>query len=79
MKGQNKTPEKDLNQMERSNLLNAEFKTLIIRMLNEIRGRVDELRISTNRNRKGNIKMNWSKMKNTLTEMRETLQKSTVE
>ena len=29
--------------METSNLLDAEFKTLVIRMLNELKGRVDEL------------------------------------
>ena len=29
--------------METSNLLDAEFKTLVIRMLNELRERVDEL------------------------------------
>ena len=33
MKKQIKTPEKELNEMELSNLSNAEFKTLVIRML----------------------------------------------
>ena len=37
MKEQMKTPEKELNEMEISNLLDAEFKTLIIRMLSELR------------------------------------------
>ena len=32
-KEQNKAPEKELNKMEMSNLSDAEFKTLIIRML----------------------------------------------
>ena len=36
MKEQNKHPEKELNKMETSNLLDAEFKTLVIRMLNEL-------------------------------------------
>ena len=36
MKEQNKTPEKEWNKMETSNLLDAEFKTLVIRMLNEL-------------------------------------------
>ena len=31
-----KIPEKELNKMETSNLLDAEFKTLVIRMLNEL-------------------------------------------
>ena len=33
MKGQIKTPEKELHEMEISNLSDAEFKTLVIRML----------------------------------------------
>ena len=36
MKEQIKTPEKELNKMEISNLSDAEFKTLVIRMLKEI-------------------------------------------
>ena len=36
MKSQIKTPEKELNKMETSNLLDAEFKTLVIRILNEL-------------------------------------------
>ena len=35
MKEQIKTPEKELNTMEISNLSDAEFKTLVIRELNE--------------------------------------------
>ena len=36
MKDQIKTPEKELNELEISNLSDAEFKTLFIRMLKEI-------------------------------------------
>ena len=36
MKEQNKTPEKEWNKMETSNLLDVEFKTLVIRMLKEL-------------------------------------------
>ena len=36
MKEETKTPEKELNKMEISNLLDAKFKTLLIRMLKEI-------------------------------------------
>ena len=39
MKEQIKPSEKELNEMEISNLSDAEFKTLVIRMLNELRGR----------------------------------------
>ena len=35
IKEQNKIPGKELNKMEASNLLDAEFKTLVIRMLKE--------------------------------------------
>ena len=38
MKEQNKTPEKELNETEIANLSDAEFKTLVIRMLKEITG-----------------------------------------
>ena len=38
MKEQNKTPQKELNKMEISNLSDAEFKTLVIRMLKDIIG-----------------------------------------
>ena len=36
MKEENKTPEKELNKMEISNLSDAEFKTLVIRMLKKL-------------------------------------------
>ena len=36
MKEQIKTPEKELNKMEISNLSDAELKTLVIRMLKEL-------------------------------------------
>ena len=36
MKKQIKTPEKELNKMEISNLPNAKFKTVVIRMLKEL-------------------------------------------
>ena len=36
MKEQNKTPEKELNERKTTNLSEAEFKTLVIRMLKEL-------------------------------------------
>ena len=36
MKEQIETPEKRTNKMETSNLLDAEFKTLVVRMLSEL-------------------------------------------
>ena len=38
MKGQNETPGKELNEMEINHQSDAEFKTLVIRMLKEIIG-----------------------------------------
>ena len=43
MKEQKNTLKKELNKMEASNLPDAEFKTLVIRMLIEIRGGIDHL------------------------------------
>ena len=44
MKEQNKTPENELNKMETSNLPDAEFKTLLIGVLNNLKGKVNEVR-----------------------------------
>ena len=38
MKEQNRIPEKELNEMQISNLLDAEFKALVIRMLQKLSG-----------------------------------------
>ena len=56
MKEQIKTPEKELNRREISNLSDAEFKTLVIRMLKELS---DDL---------SSIKKIQSEMKDTLIE-----------
>ena len=40
---QNKAPEKELNKTETSNLPDTEFKTLVLTMLNKLRGRIDEI------------------------------------
>ena len=37
IKEKNKTPEKELNKMETSNLFDEEFKTLVIRMVDELK------------------------------------------
>ena len=62
MKEQIKTQEKELNKMEISNLSDAEFKTLVIRMLKEL---------SENLN---SIKKIQSEMKDTLIEIKNNLQ-----
>ena len=58
MKEQNKTPEKELNKMEISNLSDTEFKALVIRMLKELTGYFNS------------IKMMQSEMKVTLGKMK---------
>ena len=60
MKEQIKTPEKELNEMEISNLLDAEFKTLVTRMLKQLS---EDL---------SSIKKIQSKMKDTLIEIKTT-------
>ena len=62
MKAQIKTPEKELNKMEISNLSDAEFKTLGIRMLKELSGHFNS------------IKMIQSEMREALTEIKNNLQ-----
>ena len=47
MKENKKTPEKELNKMETSNQLDAEFKTLVIRMLRELNGDLNSIKISS--------------------------------
>ena len=44
MKEQNQTPEKELNKMDTSNLLDAEFKSLVIRMLKELSKEVNSIK-----------------------------------
>ena len=61
MKEQNKTPEKKLSEMELSNLSDAEFKTLVIRMLKELSEDLNS------------IKKILSEMKDTLIEIKNNL------
>ena len=65
MKKQIKTPEKELNEMEICNLSDAEFKTLIIRMLKELSKDLN------------NIKKIQSEVKDTLIEIKNNLQRKT--
>ena len=58
MKEQNKTPEKELNETEIANLSDAEFKTLVIKMLKEL--------IEHGNNIKEEMKVTLSEMKKNL-------------
>ena len=62
MKEQIKTPEKELNNMEIRNLSDAEFKTLVIRMLKELS---EDL---------SSMKKTQSETKDTLIEIKNNLQ-----
>ena len=62
MKGQTKTPEKELNKMEISNPSDAEFKTLVLSMLEELS---EDL---------SSIKKTQSETKGTLIEIKKNLQ-----
>ena len=44
MKEENKTPQKELNKRETNNLLDAEFKTLVIRILKELSGDLNSIK-----------------------------------
>ena len=63
MKEQNKTPEKELNEMEISNLSDAEFNTLVIRMLPKPTGHLDNIKKDPGRN-EGYIKWNEKSSRN---------------
>ena len=51
MKEQIKTPEKEINEMELSNLSDAEFKTLVIRILKELSEDLNSIKISSQKQR----------------------------
>ena len=44
VKEQETPPERNLNKVEASNQPDIEFRTMVIRMLKELRGRMDEIR-----------------------------------
>ena len=71
MKEQDKTSEKELNEIEISNLPDKEFKVMVIKMLTELRRRMDEYIENFNKEI-SNIKNNQSELKNIITEMRNT-------
>ena len=64
MKEQNKISEKELNKVETSNLLDAEFKTLVVSTFNEWKERIRYL-IENFNNERGNIQMEIENMKRT--------------
>ena len=80
LKEQKKVPEKEFTKMKTSNIPDIEFKTLLIRMLKELKGRIDKLSDNFNKKIK-NIKMKMeniirsqSEMNNTISKMKSTLE-----
>ena len=69
MKEQNKTPEKELNKMGTNNLLDAEFKIQVIRMLREHSKSFHSIKKDME-----NIKKIQSQTKNILIEIKNNLQ-----
>ena len=61
MKEEEKSPEKELNEVEASNLSDIEFKVMVIRMLNSMRKDIET------------IEKNQSEIKSTIPEMKNTL------
>ena len=63
MKEQKNSPEKELNEMEASNLSDTQFNVMVIRMLNSMKKDI------------GSMKNNQAEMKNNIFEMKNTLER----
>ena len=72
IKEQNKTPGKEVNKTQISDLLDAEFKTRIIRIFDELSENLNS--VETIKKDMETIKKNQSEMKDALTEMENNLQ-----
>ena len=74
MKDQDKNSEEDLSEVEIANLLNKGFKVMTVKMIKELRRRMDDqskkLEVFLKRVR---LKNNQTEMRNTITEMKNTL------
>ena len=70
MKEQEKFPEKGLNELEATKIPGEDFNIIVIRMLQDLRGRTDDL--SENFNKEIGNKENQADMKNKITEMKKT-------
>ena len=85
MKEQDKTPEKQLNEVEIGNLLQKEFRIMIVKMIQDL-GKRMEAKIETmqemfnkdleelKNNHLEELKNKQTEMNNTITEMKNTLQ-----
>ena len=72
VKEQNEAPEKELDKMKTNSLPDAEFKTLVMRMLSNLgEEQMNSVRTLT---KKWKTKKNRSEVTNTVTEMKNTLE-----
>ena len=69
MKEQYKTSEKEVNEVEISNLPNKEFKVMIIKIPSELRKRMNEHSENFNKELE-HIKRNQTELKNKITEIK---------
>lgn len=72
MKEQEKSPEKELNEIKATKTPDSEFKTMIKRMFKDLRGRLDCLSENLNKGRVSIKKL--CEMKNTISEIKNTLE-----
>ena len=73
MKEQDKTPEEQLNEVEIDNLLEKEFRILIVKMIQDLRkrmeARIDKMQEMLNKDPEEKTELN-----NTITEIKNTLE-----
>ena len=76
MKEQDKTPEEELSDVEMGNLPEKEFTVMIVKMIKELRKRMDAQseKLEVLNKELENIKNNKTELKNTTTEMKNTLE-----
>ena len=77
MKEQDKTPEKQLNEVEIGNLLEKEFRIMIVKMIQDIgktmEAKIEKMQEMFNKELE-ELKNKQTEMNNTITEMKNTLE-----
>ena len=82
MKEQDKTPEKQLNEVEIGNLPEKEFRIMIVKMIQDLRkgmeAKIKKIQEMFNKDLE-ELKNKQTEMNNTITEMKPTLEESIAE
>ena len=82
MKEQDKTPEKQLNEVERGNLPEKEFRIMIVKMIQDLgkgmEAKIKKIQEMFNKDLE-ELKNKQTEMNNTITEMKTTLEESIAE